>query len=327
MPDLPDPGPGEVLVRLKAVGICGSDMHYFLEGGVGGFAARYPMVLGHEPGGEVAAVGKGVEGLKSGARVAVEPAILRKECEFSRSGRRHLSEHIEFMGGLQAPGALRQYTVVPQENCVELPASMSFADAAFIEPLAVVLHSVELAGLKFDDSVAVMGCGPIGLLAVAVAKMTGASRIIAADRLPHRLQRARELGADVTVDISKESVREAVNDLTGPGVHVVFDAAGTADSVQACVDCVRPAGSIVVIGIPSQRLVGFDFWQAMAKEVTLRVQKRSNGNDHQALDLMKRGLIRSDAIHSHFFPLHQGHKAFETMAEYSGNIIKPVIEL
>ncbi len=148
MPDPPDPGPGEVVVRLRAVGVCGSDMHFYLEESCAGTPAAYPQVLGHEPAGEIAAVGAGVEDLKPGDRVAVEPAISCGACELCRSGRRNLCENIVFMGGIQLPGLLREYAVMPRENALKVPSEMSFATAATIEPLAVLLHSMNLAELK-----------------------------------------------------------------------------------------------------------------------------------------------------------------------------------
>jgi len=322
----PDPGPGEVLVRIRAVGICGSDMHLYSEGGVAGSPARYPMVLGHEPGGEIAAVGPGVESLKEGVRVAVEPAILRRPCELAREGRRHLSENIVFMGGVQIPGALREYAVVPEQNCIPAPEDLSLIDAAFVEPVAVLLHSIELAELRLGETVAVTGAGPIGLLAVALAKRAGASRIVVTDRVPHRLQKALELGADAAVDVSKDSPKEAVRDLMGLGAHVVFDAAGKPESINDGLRCLRPGGRMVIIGIPSQTPVGVDLWQAMGKEATIRVQKRSNGNDEAAMQLIREGAVRSDWIVTHRVPFEQGHRAFEMMANYSDGVIKPVVE-
>src|SRR5213593_3403430 len=163
MPDPPDPGPGEVTVRVRAVGICGSDMHYYLEGGCAGYPAMYPSVLGHEPAGEVAAVGPGVENLMPGARVAIEPAITCGRCEFCRAGRHNLCENVIFMGGLQAPGLLREWATIPAGNAVPIPNSVSYPAATVVEPLAVILHALELTRLEPGETVAVMGAGPIGL--------------------------------------------------------------------------------------------------------------------------------------------------------------------
>ena len=325
LPDPPDPGPNEGLVRLRASGVCGSDMHAFSEGGIAGTDAAYPCVLGHEPSGEVAAVGPGVTDLSPGAMVAVEPFIVRAECEFTRTGRQNLALANEFMGR-EIPGALREYAVLPRRNLMLMPDGMTFGDAAFVEPLAVLLHSYELAELRMGESVAVMGTGPIGLVAVALAKVAGASVIVAADRIEHRLQRARKLGADVTVNIDRESPVDAVMDLTGCGAHVVIDAAGKSESINNAIACLRPGGRIVIVGIPSDPAVPLNMWTALDREARIHVQKRSNGNDHDALDLLKRGLVRSEDIISHRFPLEQGQEAFETMAGYREGVIKPLIE-
>ena len=325
LPDPPEPGPGEALVRLRSTGVCGSDMHFFSEGGIAGYPADYPRVLCHEPGGEVLAVGADIDDLPVGAKVAVEPAIVREECEFSRKGHPNKARHGSFLGG-DVPGALREYALMPRRNLLAMPAGMTFADASFVEPLAVLLHSMELADLRLGESVAVMGAGPIGLLAVAVSKLCGASTVIVADRIEHRLKRAVELGADAAVNIARESPVDAVMDLTKLGAHVVFDAAGKPDSIHNALGCLRPGGRMVLIGIPSASPVPVDFWRAMAVEATIKVQRRSNGNDHDALDLLKRGAIRSDSIVSHRFPLEKGQEAFETMEAYRDGVIKPLIE-
>ena len=223
---------------------------------------------------------------------------------------------------------MREYAVVPAHNVLPLPKDISFADATVIEPLAVLLHSVELARFEMTETVLVMGAGPIGVLGVAVAKLAGASRIIVADRVEHRLKAALEMGADAAVHIDRESVRDAVMDLTGGlGVHVAFDAAGKPDSINTALSCLRFGGRLVIIGIPSEQFVGVDLWQAMHHEISIHVQKRSNANDHEALDMLRRGQIDTARFVSHRFPLERGNKAFETIAEYSDGVIKAVVEL
>lgn len=325
LPDPKDPGPGEVLVRLRSTGVCGSDMHTFTEGSIAGLEAVYPSVLCHEPAGEIVESGPGVSDLPSGTKVAVEPFVVRAECEFTRTGRQNLALEHAFMGK-DYEGALREFAVMPSRNVVPIPEAMTFADAAFIEPLAVVLHTVELAELRMGEFVAVIGTGPIGLIAVAVARLSGASVVVAADKLTHRLERATKLGATATVNVVRESVVDAVMDLTTVGAHVVIDAAGTADSINNAIACLRPGGRMVLVGIPSQCDVPVDFWTALDREARIHVQKRSNGNDHEALRLIERGLIRSNDIMSHRFPLERGQEAFEMMAAYRDGVIKPLIE-
>ena len=325
LPDPPDPGPGEVLVRMRASGVCGSDIHTFAEGSVAGFEAKYPSVLGHEPAGEVLECGPGVTGLPTGTRVAVEPCVVRSECEFTRSGRQNLALDTAFMGK-DFHGSLRQYAVMPQRNLLPVPDTMTFADAAFIEPLSVLLHSFELADLRMGETVAVIGTGPIGLIAVNVAQLSGASVIVAADNLDHRLRRAERLGATAAVNVNKRSAVDAVMDLTGYGAHVVIDAAGNAESINCAIDCLRPGGRLVIIGIPAEREIPVNFWTALDREARIHVQKRSNGNDHDALEMLKRGVIRSHDIMSHRFSLQRGQEAFRAMAEYRNGVIKCLIQ-
>ncbi len=328
MPDPPDPGPGEVTVRVRAVGICGSDMHYYLEGGCAGHPAMYPSVLGHEPAGEVIEAGPGVEHLKRGDRVAIEPAITCGACEYCRAGRYNLCEKILFMGGRELPGLMRELATIPAANAMPIPDALSFAAAAVVEPLAVILHALELAPIEAGQTVAVMGAGPIGLLSAAVAHLSGAGRVIIADRLPHRLELARQLGADTTVHIDEQPVTDAILDLTGGrGAHLILDAAGKPDSINAALRAVRPGGRVVLIGIPSESLTGLDLHAALGREATLIAQKRSNRNDHAALELLASGRIDAGKLVTHCFPLDRADRAFDTVARYADGVGKAVVEL
>ena len=328
MPDPPDPGPGEVLVKVRAVGICGSDMHYYLEGSCASQPAIFPSVLGHEPEGEVSAIVPGVENLAPGMPVAIEPAITCGQCEFCRAGRYNLCERVIFMGGLQTPGLLREWATIPADNAVPLPAGMTYAAATVIEPLSVILHALELTRLEAGQTVAVMGAGPIGLLSAAVARVAGASQIIVADRIPHRLALARELGATLTVDIRSESIVDAILDSTGGrGAHLILDAAGKPDSINPALRAVRSGGRVVLIGIPSDAITGVDLHAALHREATLVALKRSNRNDHDAIDLIASGKIDACKLVTHRFPLDRADRAFATIAEYADGVAKAVVEL
>ena len=327
IPDPPDPGPGEVSVRIHACGVCGSDMHFYLEGNSAGTAARFPMVVGHEPAGEIVALGKGVENLAVGDRVAVEPAVTCGQCEYCKAGKRNLCERCEFMIGIQLPGLLLEYATIPAGNALKVPPTMSYGAAAVVEPVAILLHALELAELKPGETVAIMGAGPIGITGCAMAKLAGASLVVCGDMIPHRLERAREMGADLAVDVSKDSIADAVRDLTGgKGADVVLDAAGKPESIQAAIKSLKPGGRIVIIGIPSEAYTPIPFWPALHAEATIKVQKRSNGNDHEALEIIKAGKIDPEKILSHRFSLEDGAKAFSVMGNYEDGVIKPLIE-
>ena len=328
MPEPPEPGPGEVTVQVRAVGLCGSDMHFYLEGACAGYPAIYPCVLGHEPAGEVVAVGPGVEHLTEGARVAIEPAITCGRCEFCLAGRHNLCEKLLFMGGLQAPGLLREWATIPARNAVPIPAAMSYPVATVIEPLAVILHALDLTRLEAGETVAVLGAGPIGLLAAAVARIAGAGQVIVADRIAHRLALARQLGADVVVDIDRERAEEAILDSTGGrGAHLILDCAGKPESLNPALQAVRPGGRVVLIGIPPDSITGVDLHAAMHREATLYALKRSNRNDHAAMELIETGKIDAEKLITHRFALTEADRAFRTLAEYADGVAKAVVEI
>ena len=325
MPMPPDPAAGEVLVRLRAVGICGSDMHWYKEGGIGTSLAVYPQVLGHEPAGEIVGVGPGVDGLRAGQRVAVEPAITCGCCEFCRSGHHNNCVGSIFLGSPQMPGLFREYAVVPQRNVVPIPDAMSFVDATVLEPLAVILHILELTDIHLGDTVAVMGAGPIGLLTASVARIAGASRIFIADRIPHRLRLARDIGFDCAIEIGK--FEQAVMDETGGrGVDIVLDAAAALQTINMSIAIARLGGRIVLIGIPSEMELNVDVHTAMAKELNIQTVKRSNHNAHGAIGLMESGRIDSRIV-THRLPLEKTPEAFELLGAYADGVGKVVIEI
>ena|SRR5579872_3381231 len=196
MPPPADPAPGEILVKLRSVGICGSDMHWYLDGSIYGMPAAYPQVLGHEPAGEVVAVGSGVTHLKPGDRVSIEPTISCGHCEWCLKGQHNNCMASRFMGSPQSPGLLREYAAIPAHNATLVPESFSYTKASLIEPVAVIMHMLELVEIRAGQTVAVLGAGPIGLLAAGVARKAGASQVLMADKLTHRIRMAQDLGAD-----------------------------------------------------------------------------------------------------------------------------------
>jgi L-iditol 2-dehydrogenase len=324
----PDPGPGEVLVRLRAVGLCGSDLHWYEDGGISQFDAVYPMILGHEPVGEVVALGPGVETHKIGTKVAVEPSIVCGHCEYCLSGRPNNCPEGVFMGGLQKPGFFRDYAVVPARNAEIFPQDMDFLTATLIEPVAVIVHVFELAPVRVGDTVAVFGAGPIGLLTATMAKLAGAAKIILADRVPHRLRLGRQMDcAHVFVDTNQSKLADAVLEATGgKGVDIVFDAASGPETIQAGIEVAKPSGQYVMIGIPPRKTPLLDIHTAMHKELRIQTIKRSNLRGHQAIALIQAGRI-PDSLITHRLPLENTPEGFELVSHYRDGVGKLVIEL
>ncbi len=324
MPLPADPGPGEILVKLRSVGICGSDMHWYLEGSIYGSPAVYPQVLGHEPAGEVVVAGSGVHELKPGDRVSIEPTVSCGHCEYCVRGQHNNCIRSLFMGSPQLPGLLREYATIPAHNAALVPDSFNYTQASLIEPVAVIMHMLELVEIRPGDTVAVLGAGPIGLLAAAVARNAGAAQVLVADKLPYRVQMARDLGATTAVPIGQ--FREAVLDQTGGrGVDLSIDAAGAAETINTALAVTRPGGTFVLIGIPNHVPVAVDLYSLQAKEIRLQPLKRSNHRSRPAIALLASGAI-PEAIVTHRVGIEQTPDAFQMLAEYRDGIGKLAVE-
>src|ERR1700742_2044846 len=221
----PDPAHGEITVRIRAVGVCGSDLHWYEDGRIGEIPAAFPQVLGHEPAGDVIAIGAGVEDLTTGDRVVLEPTLSCGHCEYCILGQHNHCVRGIFLGGPQAPGLFRDYVTLPAGNCTRVPSTLDYGIATLVEPIAVMMHMLELITIRPGDTVVVTGAGPIGMLCAAIAKASGAGRVIIADRLAYRLKLAMPMGADVAIDTTAKSLIETVADAThGRGADVVLEA-------------------------------------------------------------------------------------------------------
>lgn len=323
MPLPPDPGPGEILVKLRSVGICGSDMHWYLDGSIYGMAAAYPQVLGHEPAGEVAAVGSGVTEFKHGDRVSIEPTISCGHCEWCLRGQHNNCMASRFMGSPQAAGLLREYAVIPAHNATAVPQSFSYTQASLIEPVAVIMHMLELVEIRAGQTVAVLGCGPIGLLAAAVAHKAGAAPVLMADKLPHRIRMAQDLGAAA---VPMAQFGELVADRTrGRGVDIAIDAAGVPETINTALAATTLGGTFVLIGIPNHTPVAVDLFSLQAKEIRFQPLKRSNHQSQPAIALLAAGAI-PESIVTHRVGIEQAPEAFRMLAEYRDGIGKLAIE-
>ncbi len=327
LPQIPDPGPGQVLVRIRAVGICGSDLHWYLEGGIGSHRASYPQVLGHEPTGEIVAVGPGVEHRKPGERVTVEPAIHCMHCEPCRTGNYNICRNSQFLGSPGFWGAFREYVLVPEHNVLPLPENLSFEEGTIIEPLAVIVHVFQKLRMEVGATVAVIGSGPIGMLHAAMARVAGASRVFCADRIPHRLELARKMGATCTINKQTDSVVDIIIDATrGRGVDLVIDACAKADSINESIGAAKAGGTVALVGIASASQLPVDIHGAMGKELNIQVIRRSNRNDEAAIELLRTGKVPT-AMLTHRMPLEQTPAAFEHLANYTDGVGKAVITL
>ena len=309
----PVPGPDEELVRVTAVGVCGSDLHWYSESGIGDITLSRPIVLGHEAAGVIES------GPRRGLRVAIDPAIPCEKCEQCRAGHAHFCLALRFAGDGITDGTLRELVAWPSESLVPVPDALSDADVAMLEPLGVALHAIRLGGIRPGDRVGVFGCGPIGLFIIQLARASGATTIVATDVLPHRLKAAREAGATATALVAGGSERLELRAATdGHGVDVAFEAAGVDDSVETSVSLAAPGGTVVVVGIPSEDHTTFTASTARRKGLTVKLSRRMNRVYPEAIRLAESGLADVRAIVTAGYPLAEHKAAFATAAARDG---------
>jgi L-iditol 2-dehydrogenase len=322
-----DPGPGEVQVRIEAVGICGSDLHSYAEGGIGDTPCAYPMVLGHEPAGTVAKTGPGVTGWQPGMRAALEPALYCYHCEFCRSGRHNICANIRFLSNSHLPGFFREFINLPVSNLLAIPDSLPLDVATMIEPLAVAMHSMKFARVEIGDRVAVWGAGPIGLLTIACLKVAGAGRIWVVEPLPHRREIAKAMGADVVIDPAEVDAAHTIFAGAGNrGVDCAIDCAAKEDTTNAAIRASCNGGRVVITGIHSECLVPLEVSPLRRKELTIYNVRRSNDEPERARDLMVERMDYFAPMVTHRRPLREIADAFVNAENYANGAVKTVLE-
>src|SRR5580693_9102253 len=298
-----DPGPGEVQCRVESVGVCGSDLHAYSEGQVGGMPNAYPMVLGHEPAGTIVKTGAGVTGLVAGDRGALEPALYCYHCESCLSGHHNVCANIRFLSNPHHPGFFRELVNLPVANFLPIPTGMSFSEATLAEPLAIAVHSLRLASIRPGETVAVIGAGPIGLLTIAALRATEAGRIWAVEPLAHRRELARGIGADAVLEPA-EAVQEILKGTGQRGVDCAIDCAAGEQTTNQAIQLTRNAGRVALTGIHSTANVSMDGSAMRRKELTIFNVRRSNHETQEALEILGAHRVVCTAAHA-----HEGHRA------------------
>jgi len=312
----PIPGAGEKMLQVKAVGICGSDLHWFAEGGIGDAQLEHPLVLGHEFAGIT----------ESGQRVAVDPAIPCRQCELCQHGHPNLCERVAFAGHGARDGALRERMAWDEKNMIPIPDLLTYADGAMLEPLGVAIHAVDLAHLKAGMTVGVFGCGAIGLLIVQLARLSGAVTIIATDRLVHRLEAAGSMGATKAILAEGGAEIQKVMAATGGrGVNIAFEVAGEQEAVDTSIAAVIPGGKVILAGIPVDDSTSFSASTARRKGLTIKLVRRMKHTYPRAIELVSTGLVDVRSLVTHRFPLVKAVEAFAVAQRREG--IKVIIEM
>jgi L-iditol 2-dehydrogenase len=320
--------PGDVLLQIDRVGVCGSDVHYYTEGRIGQQVVQYPATLGHECAGTVMEVGTAVKSLAPGTRVAVDPAMSCGRCDQCRAGRVNTCRNMRFMGSPgQAPGAVAEFYVLPAENCFPIPDAMSLDEAALIEPLSIGLYAVRLAEAQPGARIAVFGAGPIGLSVLLCAKQNTPGTIYMTDLLQQRLEVARQCGADCTLNARQEDVVASLAAREPRGLDLAFECSGDPACIDQAQQLLTPGGTLVLVGIPATVQVSFDIHRMRTQELTFKNVRRQKDCVAPVIRLLSEGRIDARPLLTHRFPLSEIRDAFELVAGYRDGVIKAMLTL
>lgn len=316
---IPQPGENEVVIKTAAVGICGSDIHYYLEGKVGDFALTSPYVPGHEASGTITAIGNNVSRWEVGQRVVIEPGIPCRFCKACIEGRYNLCENQEFMSGSTCDGCLRQYFSIREDMVYALPESMSFEQGALVEPTAVAVHVLKRAGSVVGKRVAIFGLGPIGMLVGMVAKAFGCGEVVCLDINQDRLEKAKRICADRVVNTMYEKLLDAFAD-------IVFETAGSPITVAQSFYVAAPGARIVQVGWTKSGFAEISTSLMLSKELDYVASYLYGPGDFDAaIGLISTGRIKAEQIVTHRFQFQETDKAFDFTVKNPGDVLKPIV--
>ncbi|MFC3834284.1 NAD(P)-dependent alcohol dehydrogenase [Deinococcus rufus] len=334
--EIGDPGPHEVRVRVRRIGVCGSDVHYYTHGRIGNFVVKGPLVLGHEVSGVVDAVGEGVTRVKPGDRVALEPGVPCRRCTYCKTGAYNLCPDMTFMATPPVDGALSEYVTWPDDFVFPVPQSVSDDAAALLEPLAVGVWAIRKGDVRPGHSVAVLGAGPIGCTTIMAAKAAGATTIIAVDLEDFRLDLARQVGATHTFNACSGDALAFIRELCARrwglplshgGVDVAFETAGSLPTTRLTIAAPKPGGVAVLVGLPADPEVSLDIVSAASREVTLRGVFRYANCYPAAVELVASGAVNLDALVTHRYSFDQTPEAFDFADREKKTSMKVMIDV
>ncbi len=328
VPDPGKPGPGDVLLRIHSVGICGSDVHYYETGRIGDQIVAYPYSVGHECAGEVVGIGSGVTDFKPGDRVVIDPAMPCLECDQCKIGRENTCRKLRFLGCPgQSEGCLRELMIMPAHCCFKMPDSMTYAQGVLCEPLAIGLYAVQQARVNTGMDVAILGSGPIGLSCLVCAQTTGATGLYVTDKLDYRARMAQDHGAAWAGNPDRQDVVQDIQQRQPAGMDVVFECAGEQDAMNQAMELLKPGGTLMLIGIPRFDDASFPIHTMRRKEISIINVRRQNRCTQTTVDWVAGGKIKADFMVTHTFGLDDVQKGFDLVAGYQEGVIKAIIEM
>ncbi|MGI6199862.1 MAG: NAD(P)-dependent alcohol dehydrogenase [Christensenellales bacterium] len=324
----PKPQAGEVLVAVRHVGVCGSDLHYFEHGKVGPYEVTFPFILGHECAGEIVAVGEGVDPARVGERVALEPGVTCGKCVYCKTGRYNLCPQVKFFATPPYDGTFCEYVAHPADMSFPLPAGMDTLEGCLIEPLAVGMHAAAQGGACIGQTAVVLGSGCIGLCTLMSLKARGVSKVYVVDVIAKRLAKAAELGADEAINAASQDAVARVLELTGGrGADLVIETAGATRTTQQTAELVARGGVIVIVGLSPEPLVPFPMGIVADKEATIKTVFRYRNQYPAAIEAVASGRIPVRQIATDIRPFDQTPQGLTDNVTNKQEIVKMVIAL
>ncbi|MCD6201254.1 MAG: alcohol dehydrogenase catalytic domain-containing protein [Bacteroidales bacterium] len=329
MKEVPEPemrSPHDVLICMKAVGVCGSDIHYYLTGHIGNQVVNYPFTVGHEGAGLVEAVGPQVTRVKPGDKVAIDPAMPCGVCDQCRAGRSHTCRNMKFLGTPgQAAGCLSEYVVMPESSLFPLKPDSSYEGGAFSEPLSIGVYAVRLSKGVKGKRIAILGSGPIGMSVLLSSLAYGAETVYMTDKIDERLALAEKSGAAWTGNPDRENVVQEILQQEPVGMDLVFECCGQQEAVNQAVQLLKPGGKMMIIGIPE-----FDEWHFPVddfrhKEIAVQNVRRQLNSVQEALDLIESGRVNIAPLITHRYSFEETREAYELVAGYRDGVMKAMI--
>ncbi len=317
----------DVLIKMKVVGVCGSDIHYYSSGKIGSQIVQYPFPVGHEGAGEVIEVGSRVTRVKPGDRIAIEPAMPCGECDQCKADRPHTCRKLRFLGCPgQADGCLSEYIVMPQNSCFLIGDQMSYTEAAISEPLAIGLYAVNQSVPMKGSTIGILGFGPIGMSVILPAIAKGAHKIYVTDLIDERLNIANSCGASWTINPNKEDVVSEIRNKEPLLLDVVFECCGKQEAMDQAIELLKPGGKLMIIGIPEIDRWSFNVDKLRHKEICIQSVRRQNHSVEEALMLMEDKTINVEKMPTHRFPFNQTKVAFDLVTGYEDGVMKAMID-
>ena len=325
---VPEPQDDEVLVKLEYVGICGSDLHYYESGAIGGYVVKPPFVLGHEPGGIVVKTGKNVRGLKAGDKVALEPGKTCGHCEFCRQGKYNLCPDVVFFATPPVDGVFAEYVAHKADLCFKLPENVSTMEGALIEPLAVGFHAAMQGGARFGQRALVFGAGCIGLVSLLALKALGVSEVYVVDVVASRLQKAEQLGASAVVNGAEEDVAARLAELTGgEGIDLAIETSGSETAANQAIGAAKKGSVIVFVGYGRTGRTTLSMSLALDKELTFKTVFRYRHIYPLAIRAVAEGRVNLKGVVSHVFGFDELQRAMDLSVSDKERIVKAVVKI